>query len=193
MLMLWLTTAPDADIEQRDRAIERYIAQLAGGNTDSLAALYEETATDIYSFALSILKNTHDAEDVLHDCYLSICAAADGYRAKGKPMAWILTITRNLSFKKLASHGKAAELPQEAWENMLSANDRMDHDDRLVLAQCMTKLSDEERQIIVLHAVSGFKHREIASLLRSPLPTVLSKYSRAMKKLKKFLTEGEQI
>ena len=46
-------------------------------------------------------------------------------------------------------------------------------------------LNQQERQIVVLHAVSGFRHREIAQLLQLPLPTVLSKYHRALKKLKK--------
>jgi RNA polymerase sigma-70 factor (ECF subfamily) len=50
-------------------------------------------------------------------------------------------------------------------------------------------LSDEERQIITLHAVSGLKHRQIAELLDIPLSTVLSKYNRAIKKLQNK-TEG---
>ena len=55
----------------------------------------------------------------------------------------------------------------------------------------MTRLSDEERQIVVLHAVAGFKHREIADIVELPLPTVLSKYHRALKKLRAFLEKGE--
>ena len=45
---------------------------------------------------------------------------------------------------------------------------------------------------MTLHAVSGFKHREIAQMLGAPLPTVLSKYSRALKKLKHALLKGER-
>jgi RNA polymerase sigma-70 factor (ECF subfamily) len=51
----------------------------------------------------------------------------------------------------------------------------------------MEALSDTERQIVVLHAVSGFKHREIAAHLGLPLATVLSKYYRAIKKMKAIL------
>ena len=52
-------------------------------------------------------------------------------------------------------------------------------------------LSDEERQIAVLHAVSGMKFREIAELLGLPLSTVLSKYHRSMKRLRDLWQEGE--
>ena len=51
-------------------------------------------------------------------------------------------------------------------------------------------LGEEERRIVLLHAVTGMKHREIAALLELPLPTVLSKYHRALKKMRSFL-EGD--
>ena len=50
-------------------------------------------------------------------------------------------------------------------------------------------LSDEERQIVMLHSVSGFRFREIASFLQLPLNTVLSKHHRAMKRLRRQLSE----
>ena len=49
---------------------------------------------------------------------------------------------------------------------------------------------DEERRIVLLHAVTGMKHREIAALLELTLPTVLSKYHRALKKMRSTL-EGD--
>lgn len=49
--------------------------------------------------------------------------------------------------------------------------------------EALKSLKEEERSIILLHDAGGMKHREIAELLDMPLPTVLSKYHRAMKKL----------
>ena len=67
------------------------LARVAGRDREALAELYQRTRTSVYGFALSILKNTQDAEDVLHDCYVNLYAAAAGYRSSGKPMAWSLT------------------------------------------------------------------------------------------------------
>jgi RNA polymerase sigma-70 factor (ECF subfamily) len=64
--------------------------------------------------------------------------------------------------------------------------------DSLVLREAMTVLSEEERQIVVLHALSDMKHRQIAEVMGMPLPTVLSKYSRAMKKLRNRL-QGDDL
>ena len=55
----------------------------------------------------------------------------------------------------------------------------------------MELLSDEERQIVILHAVAGFKHRETAKFLALPLSTILSKYNRAIKKLKNHIGEED--
>ena len=67
---------------------------------------------------------------------------------------------------------------------------RLEADEKLILAESLGKLADDEREIVMLHALSGFKHREIAEYMNLPLATVLSKYRRAVKKLKKALCEG---
>ena len=67
----------------------------------------------------------------------------------------------------------------------------MSAEDKMILAECLRNLSDEERRIVLLHTVSGFKHREIAKFLELPLSTVLSKHNRALKKLRKIYG-GEQ-
>ena len=59
----------------------------------------------------------------------------------------------------------------------------------MVLEAALNILSDEERQIITLHSISGLKQREIADLLNLKLTTVLSKYHRGLKKLKDAIRE----
>ena len=167
--------------------LDDLIYAVGEGSTDALASLYQETSASVYAYALSVLKNSHDAEDVLHDCYLSIWSAAFSYRSSGKPMAWILTVAKNLSLKILRQRNRMESLPEEDWKDCLEFATEMTADDKVVLQQCMRVLSDDERQIVVLHAVSGFKHREIAELMDLALPTVLSKYHRAIKKMKAYL------
>ena len=169
---------------QNMKQLDTWLTAIAEGSTDALALLYQETSASVYAYALSILKNSHDAEDVLHDCYLSVWTAASSYRSAGKPMAWLLTIAKNLCLKVLRSRSRTESLPEEDWKDSLEFATEMTADDKVVLHQCMEALSDTERQIVVLHAVSGFKHRQIAELMGLPLPTVLSKYHRAIKKMK---------
>lgn len=185
--MLFLCSTSADEQEPEVSVLNVLLQEIAGGNSAALETLYRRTSASVYGFALSILKNTHDAEDVLHDCYVTVWTAATGYRAQGKPMAWLMTITRNLCLQKLRERRKLSDLPQEDWEPYLSSCEAVTPEDRAVLAACFEQLSGEECQIVTLHAVSGFKHREIAALLELPLPTVLSKYHRAIKKLRQLL------
>ena len=174
-----------------DAALEDCIVRIAGGDQNALADLYGRTRPAVYGFALSIVKNAQDAEDIPHDAYLQGWNPAGGYRAQGKPMAWLLTITRNLAISRLREHGRTEPLVQEDWQDHLADSPAVTHEDRLMLQAMLSALGDEERQIVTLHALTGLRHREIAALLGLPLPTVLSKYSRALKKLQLAWKEAD--
>lgn len=81
----------------------------------------------------------------------------------------------------------------EDWELAGSGEPDGDGGGPAGLDAALTALADDERQIVLLHAVTGWKHREIAGLLELPLSTVLSKYRRALLKLKTKLEGGDAL
>ncbi len=157
------------------------------GNDDAMAfeELYRKTDKAIFGFALSILKNTHDAEDVMQDAYLQIRKYAHAYTSNGKPMAWILTITRNLCFAKLRHKSSQNVDIDEVVDLAIDSDLAVSVENKMMIEHLMQVLTDEERQIVILHAQTGMKHREIATILNLSLSTVLSKYKRAIAKLSK--------
>ena len=180
---------PNVD-ECQESLLEKYIKDISFGNKDSLSDLYNVTKTSVYGFALSILKDLHEAEDVFQEVYIKIYENASFYQANGKPLAWILTITKNLALMRLRkkrNHMDLAELNEILADNK-GVNDT---ETQMLISTVFKYISDEERNILILHSVSGFKHREIAKMLGIPLSTVLSKYNRAIKKIKKRM--GEDI
>lgn len=172
---------------------DRLILSIADGDMDALHKLYEQTSSGVYGFALSITKNIHDAEDVLQETFLSVYNKAPDYKPQGKPMAWILTIAKNAALTKLRNANRTDELDDTHTliESQLSVTLNTEH--RLIIERIFGVLDDREKQIVMLHAVSGLKHREIASLLDLPTGTVLSKYNRAIKKLKLMLKGDEEV
>ena len=72
MLFFCLVPAKESAVPDKEALLEEYMAQIAKGDHDALAALYQHTNASIYGFALSILKNASDAEDALHDCFLDV-------------------------------------------------------------------------------------------------------------------------
>ncbi len=181
---------PAADRHKRLILDETIFIRIAENDMAAFEEFYRLTERSVYAFALSILRNHEDALDVVQDTYLKIRGAAHLYQPLGKPMAWVFTITRNLSMSKLRTRTQTENIEEEELENNLSFSYVTDQEDKLVLQSALKILSEEERKIILLHAMSGFTHLEIARDIGMPLSTVLSKYHRGLKKLKKYLTES---
>ena len=188
MLSMLMTTeyAPPEDRHE----LQQLLIRVAGGEREALAELYQRTRAAVYGLALSYLKNAQDAQDLTQDVYVQVWDCAAQYRSTGSPMGWLLTVCRNLCLMRLRREERHAALSEEEWDAIPAQECGLDADERALLQGALANLADEERRIVLLHAVTGMKHREIAALLELPLPTVLSKYHRALKKMRIFL-EGD--
>ncbi len=168
---------------------EMLFCKIAAGEKAAFCQLYELTSNAVFSYALSLLRNTEDAKDAMQETFLKIRCAAHLYEPMGKPMAWIFTIARNICLMKFRKQKHDSVIPLEEVKENFDSSQIEDREDRMVLEAAFQVLSREECQIIVLHAVSGLKNREISELLQMPLSTVLSKYNRGIKKLRRQLEE----
>ncbi len=148
---------------------EKLLLKIAKGDQEAFRQLYQNTDKTMYSFILSVVRNPQDAEEIMQETYLRIWTSAGSYQAQGKPLAWMFTIARNLCYMRFRDQKHESDIG-------------------------LSDLSEMETgefcpQIVLLHTAAGLKHREIAADLGMPLATVLSKYNRAMKKLKNHLRE----
>lgn len=174
----------------RKRDLDNAIYGIANGEEGALRSLYELSSSAIYAYALTVTGNCYDAQDVMQDTFIKVYDAAPNYISQGKPMSWLLRIAKNLCFDKFRQQARQTNISDEQLEQQLCATDA-DATDRLVVMSCLRQLDRDERTIVVMHAVGGVKHREIAAELNLPLNTVLSKYRRALVKLQNII-EGEQ-
>ena len=192
LIISGLTVSGAHDPEEDKQTLDDLIVRTGKGDREAFAELYGRTRAAVYAMALSYLKNAEDAEDAAQDTFVKVLTSSGAYVPKGTPMAWILTITRNLSLMRMRRRMREGELSPEEWDAIPEDAPRVTSEDRLVLGEAMRSMTDEERRIVLLHASSGLKHRETAKLLELPLSTVLSKYNRAIKKLQSVL-KGELV
>lgn len=185
MLQMLFLLALEEDSENTEALIRR----IGQDDPDAFARFYQETERALYAYTLSLTKDHHDALDIMQDTYLKVRAAAHLYERRGKPMAWVFTIAKNLSRDRFRLEGRFQDM-EDGMEDDARFSYVHDATDRLVLETVLATLSEEEREIVLLHAVQGYKHREIANTLDIPLNTVLSKYRRALGKLRQELTKG---
>ena len=133
MILFALTSDIKQSTDYAD--LDSLLYGISNGDKKCLEQLYQVTHTSVYSFALSVLKNHHDAEDVLHDCYVAVWNGAESYVSRGKPMAWIITIAKNrnvhrrkagnlLSRILICSQWRTEVFSSPAWNNCPMRNGR---------------------------------------------------------------------
>jgi RNA polymerase sigma-70 factor (ECF subfamily) len=161
------------------------IKKVARYDSVAFEELYNLSSVAVYGLAMSILGSRSDAEDVVQDTFISIYQNASKYNSKGKAMAWIFTITRNMALMKIRDRKKRSYVNLDNVYD-LGVTDNIEsniHKEKIV-NQLLNVLKDDDRQIVVMHIMSGLKHREIAKILDIKLSTVLSKYKRSLEKMR---------
>ncbi len=190
MLSLILTQAAPLSGSGAEE-LDRCLARMAAGDTKALGRLYELAHAAVFGYALSLTKNAQDAEDIAQDTFVRAHLNAAAYRSEGKPTAWLMRIARNLALMRLRENKRVVAMSPEDWMEAFADRPDFSREDAQTLSELMDTLRDDEREIVSLHALTGLKHREIAAMLGLALPTVLSKYNRALKKLAKALEGGQ--
>lgn len=161
------------------RETDELMGKVADGDVAAFSRLYEETARGVFAFVYSYLGNAADAEDATEEVFLAVKRKARLYRKGTDARAWLFQIAKNRALDELRRRKRRALPVEELPESALAAEPRFSALDEL------TKSLDEtEKEIVLLHAVWGYKHREIAKLTSLPLGTVTWKYQKALEKLR---------
>lgn len=145
-----------------------------------------------YSLARYLVRDDHDAEDLVQDAYLRALRYFDTYRG-GDERAWLLTIVRRTCYTWLKRHrGRPAPVEfNEAEHSAAPGSDpetqTMDESLREMLVRAVDRLPIEFREVVVLRDVQDLSYKEIAQVLGIPLGTVMSRLARARRRLQAML------
>jgi len=151
-----------------------------GINNYEIKKLYEQYAEFVYNIALKQLNyNKTDAEDVVQDVFTKIQGKIHLLNESTNIKAYIYRITFNQAIdyiKKQRSQSNRIEKSFEAKEITIS-------DDELILDSMLSKLSDRQREIVLLFEIAGCSQKEIADILGVSVGTVKSTLSRGIDKM----------
>jgi RNA polymerase sigma-70 factor (ECF subfamily) len=192
----------DARMEsQADLQLEAEVALLqmvARGDRRSFEELYQRFSGVLFSTAYRVLNNQEAAEDVLQDVFVQIWQKAPLYDpARGKPMTWAVTLTRNKSIDRLRSTQRRSRL-QDDVQRESDAFEQFDDrnsfelvsagETNALVREAMKKLSVDQREAIELAFFSSMTQIEIAERLVEPLGTIKARIRRGMMRLRELLS-----
>ena len=165
------------------------LQEIARGDNNSFTKLYQDTRKGIFSFVYGYCQNYHMAEDITQTVYIKVKSNITKYTAGTDARAWIFQIAKNTTLNELKKSKR--EMSTDFATDKTFGESGYEMSDTPVFEAIQKALGQEERHIVILHIIWGFKHREIAQMLDLSLGSVLWKYNNAIKKLQKYLTKED--
>lgn len=153
--------------------------------------VYELYKDVLYNASWRILKNDHDAQDVVHDAFIRGFKNIDQLKDTMNLKAWLKRIAINRSLDILKKRKRIQWVEEvhdismnDSEANSMEINNSMSITD---VMSCMNQLKEKYRIVIVLYLIDGYGHKEIAELLNTKESTIRNQYARGKKQLQELI------
>jgi RNA polymerase sigma factor (sigma-70 family) len=166
------------------------------GDEAGAARLFERWSTPLLRFTGRMLGDRAEAEEVTQDVFLKVIARAGQYDGRASVASWLFAIAANACRDRLRRSARrpnvsldaVAEVPQPDVPADLRLVQRQR---RAAVRRALARLSEEQREVILLARYHGLPYAEIARALSISEGAVKTRVFRAMETLKSLFSEGE--
>ena len=161
------------------------VKRACSGDTEAFGNLYELYSKDLYRYACYVLSSQQMAQDAVQDAVCAAFTQISSLRNEDAFKAWLFKILSNICNKYITEKSRQRatvpfddeiEATLEAPPSTLNAT--------FELEEVFSCLADDEREIVLLSVLQGYKSSEISAILDCPAGTVRSKLSRALNKMR---------
>lgn len=174
------------------------LLKIAQGDQDVFCEFMELYQDKVYSLALKMLRNPHDASDASQEVFIKIYRFAGSFRGDSAVSTWVYSIASNTIYtmlKKRPSHAGLVTDTEDGGELEMQIEDTSFSPEReyekkelkLILHKALGKLSDAHREILVLRDINNLSYEEIGQTLGLSEGTVKSRLWRARDALREEL------
>ncbi|NJB82128.1 RNA polymerase sigma factor [Wenyingzhuangia aestuarii] len=171
--------------------LKKIIKQCQQNNSKAQSALYELFAPKLYAVSYKYSNNQQEAEDNLHDGFLTILQKIDQFKHKGSFEGWMKRIVINTALEKYRKDKIFPLINEEIKDEVVLEIEDEDIDLEILL-NSIQKLPNRYRLVFNLYVLDGYSHKEIAKMLEISEGTSKSNLSRAKAILKKELENKPQ-
>jgi len=145
------------------KLLSQAIACAKDGDQEALHYLYVRYADDVCGYVQSIVRDSHEAEDITQNVFAKLMTAILKYEERAVPFtAWILRVARNAALDHLRAR---RQIPCEEVRTSDEGHEQVGFERWQCLREALDRLPSEQREVLVLRHIAGLTPAEIAGLL----------------------------
>jgi RNA polymerase sigma-70 factor (ECF subfamily) len=171
-------TPPD---QRRD---VKLFGQLARGESEALAELYDRHAPALLRHAFAMTREMAHAEDVVQATFLKLATVGAPLLGVRRPASYLHQILRAAWIDLLRREARRGE--QQLVDDVIDTM-ATDPATTIDVRDAVRRLSVPQREVLVLHLFNGFSFREIGDIVQVPTFTAASRYRLALDRLRQLL------
>jgi RNA polymerase sigma-70 factor (ECF subfamily) len=181
------TVAPSAPGDSDSHVVRMAIARAQAGNMQALRFLYLRHADEILRFVRTLVRDHHEAEDITQNVFIKLMRVIGKYEPREVPFsAWIRKVARNVALDYLR------ERRMTLFEDIHVADDdrrQVGRERGRDLCEALNRLTEDQREVLVLRHIVGFSPAEIAKLLGKNENAIHALHHRGRLRLQSALVE----
>lgn len=165
-------------------SLDQLIKNCSNQDAQAQSQLYKLYASKLFSLCLKYSKNYAEAEDNLHDAFITIFNKIEQYNHKGSFEGWLKRIAINTALQRYREDVGVYDIINEA--NIEDVSVVVNEDDVSIdfLLKIIQELPDRYRLVFNLYVLDGYSHVEISELIQISTGTSKSNLARARMILK---------
>ncbi len=170
-------------------SLEQLIKKCINQDAKAQSQLYKQYASKLFSLCLKYSKNYAEAEDNLHDAFITVFSKIDQYKNKGSFEGWLKRIAINTSLQRYRENVGVFDIVNEG--NIEDVTVDINDEDINIdfLLQIIQELPDRYRLVFNLYVLDGYSHVEISKLINISTGTSKSNLARARMILKEKIED----
>ncbi len=172
------------------------------GDTEALEQLYKRYYKQLYGYVARYLYDPDRAEDIVQEVFFRVYNNRENYEPTAKFSSWVYRIARNLCVDDKRRHWSRrvilnSQMSEDdggpdfldfAADRSINARDRyVEKTDMDIIREAIGSLSDEQREVMLLHKYEGLSYKEIAEILGVTPESVKQRAYRAHMRLREIL------
>ena len=176
-------------MREAEGALDEFLVRRAqAGDKEAFGTLVGRYMRAAYAVSLSVTGRHDDAEDAVQEGFMVVLERLDDCKTPDRFAGWLMTIVRNrarnLVRREILRDTDA--VPETAAARGRTPEKAAEHSElQERLGGALRRLSEVQREIVLLHDLEGWRHREIAEYLGIPSGTVRSHLHFARKSLRR--------